>query len=45
MSFSTARVNAQIVGQVTALDISTTELKSPGLETGNPASDWYLLVN
>ncbi len=27
-----------MVGQVTALEISTTELKSPGLETGNPAS-------
>ena len=38
MSFSTARVRAQMVGQVTALEISTTELKSPGLEMGNPAS-------
>ena len=38
ISFSTARVKAQIVGQVTALDISITELKSPGLEIGNPAS-------
>lgn len=36
--FSTARVSAQIVGQVTALEISTTELKSPGLDIGNPAS-------
>ena len=27
-----------MVGQVTALDISITELKSPGLEIGNPAS-------
>ena len=38
ISFSTARVRAQIVGQVTALEISTTELKSPGLEIGKPAS-------
>ncbi|CCY38147.1 unknown [Tannerella sp. CAG:118] len=38
MSFSTARVNAQIVGHVTAFEISTTDLKSPGLDTGNPAS-------
>ena len=38
MSFSTARVRAHITGQVTALDTSTTELKSPGLETGKPAS-------
>ena len=38
ISFCTARVNAQIVGHVTALDISITELKSPGLEIGNPAS-------
>ena len=38
ISFCTARVRAQTVGQVTALDISTTELKSPGLDTGNPAS-------
>lgn len=36
--FSTARVNAQIVGHVTAFDISITELKSPGLEIGKPAS-------
>ena len=33
-----ARVKAQIVGQVTAFEISITELKSPGLEMGNPAS-------
>ena len=38
MSFCTARLSAQTVGQVTALEISTTELKSPGLETGKPAS-------
>src|SRR5665647_1915023 len=38
MSFSTARVKAQMVGQVTALEISTTDLKSPGLEIGKPAS-------
>ena len=38
MSFSTARVRAQIVGHVTAFEISMTELKSPGLEIGNPAS-------
>jgi len=38
ISFSTARVRAHIVGQVTAFDISTTELKSPGLEIGKPAS-------
>ena len=38
ISFWTARVKAQIVGQVTALEISITELKSPGLEIGNPAS-------
>ena len=38
MSFSTARDSAQTVGQVTALEISTTELKSPGLEIGKPAS-------
>ena len=38
MSFSTARVSAQIVGSETAFEISSTELKSPGLEIGNPAS-------
>ena len=38
MSFFTARVSAQIVGSETALEISSTELKSPGLEMGNPAS-------
>ena len=38
MSFSTARVRAHIVGHVTALDISITEWKSPGLEIGKPAS-------
>ena len=38
ISFCTARVRAQIVGHVTAFDISTTLLKSPGLEIGNPAS-------
>src|SRR5690606_9595991 len=34
----TARVRAHTVGVVTNLDISTTLLKSPGLEIGNPAS-------
>ncbi len=38
ISFSTARVSAQMVGHVTALEISTTDLKSPGLDTGKPAS-------
>ena len=38
ISFCTARVSAQIVGQVTAFEISITELKSPGLEIGKPAS-------
>jgi hypothetical protein len=38
MSFSTARESAQIIGLETAFDISMTELKSPGLEIGNPAS-------
>ncbi len=38
MSFSTARESAQMIGLVTALEISITELKSPGLEMGNPAS-------
>ena len=38
ISFSTARVSAQIVGSDTAFDISSTELKSPGLEIGKPAS-------
>gem|GEM_PF-6344935 len=38
MSFSLARVSAQMVGHVTALEMVTTELKSPGLDTGNPAS-------
>jgi hypothetical protein len=38
ISFSIALVKAQMVGHVTAFDISTTELKSPGLEIGNPAS-------
>ena len=33
ISFSTARVSAHITGHVTALEISTTELKSPGLDT------------
>jgi len=37
MSFFTARVSAQIVGAETAFEISSTELKSPGLEIGNPA--------
>ena len=38
MSFSTALVRAQMVGQVTAFEISITDLKSPGLDIGNPAS-------
>ena len=38
MSFSTALVKAHIVGSVTAFDISTTDLKSPGEEIGNPAA-------
>ena len=38
ISFCTPRVNAQMVGHVTAFEISTTELKSPGLEIGKPAS-------
>ena len=38
ISFSTARVRAQMVGHVTAFEISTTDWKSPGLETGKPAS-------
>jgi len=38
MSFLTARVKPQTVAFLTILEISTTELKSPGLETGNPAS-------
>ena len=38
ISRSMARVKAQMVGQVTAFEISTTELKSPGLEIGKPAS-------
>ena len=38
MSFSTARVRAQMVGLITALEMASTELKSPGLEIGKPAS-------
>ena len=38
ISFSTARVNPQTVAFLTILEISSTDLKSPGLETGNPAS-------
>ena len=38
MSFCTARVRAQMVGHVTAFEISMTLLKSPGDETGKPAS-------
>lgn len=38
ISFSTARERAQMMGSDTALDISITELKSPGLDMGKPAS-------
>ena len=38
ISFSTARVRAQTVLSFMFFEISTTELKSPGLETGNPHS-------
>src|SRR5690606_11297800 len=38
MSFSTALDKAQIIGSVTDLEISLTELKSPGLDMGKPAS-------
>ena len=38
ISFLTALVKPQTVAFLTILEISTTELKSPGLETGNPAS-------
>ena len=38
ISLRTARVSAQIVGSETAFEISSTEVKSPGLEIGNPAS-------
>ena len=38
MSFSTARVSPHTAAFLTSLEISTTDLKSPGLETGNPAS-------
>lgn len=39
MSFFTARVRAQMVGMVTALEISTTELKSPGTRDGETGFD------
>ena len=39
MSFFTARVSAQIVGSETAFEISSTELKSPGLEIGKSRLD------
>ena len=38
ISFSTALDKPQTVALLTILEISTTDLKSPGLETGNPAS-------
>ena len=38
ISFLTALVKPQTVAFLTILEISTTELKSPGLETGKPAS-------
>ena len=38
VAFFMARVSAQMVGQVTALLISITPLKSPGLLIGKPAS-------
>ena len=38
MSFSTALESAQTVVFFMIFEISTTELKSPGLDTGKPAS-------
>ena len=38
ISFSTDRVSPQTAAFLTILEISSTDLKSPGLETGNPAS-------
>src|SRR5690606_6244427 len=38
MSFFTARVKPHTVAFLTSLDISCTELKSPGLDIGKPAS-------
>ena len=38
ISFLLARVKAQIIGSFTAFDSATTLSKSPGLDTGNPAS-------
>ena len=38
ISFLTALVNPQTEDFLTILEISTTDLKSPGLEIGNPAS-------
>ena len=38
ISFSTDRVNPQTEAFVTIFEISSTDLKSPGLDTGNPAS-------
>ena len=38
MSFSFARLSAQTDAFFIILDISTTDLKSPGLEIGKPAS-------
>ena len=37
ISFSTALVNPQTVAFFTIFEISETDLKSPGLETGKPA--------
>ena len=38
ISFLTALVKPHTEAFLTIFDISTTELKSPGLDTGNPAS-------
>ena len=38
MSFSLALLNAHTVAFLIIFEISTTDLKSPGLEIGNPAS-------
>ena len=41
ISFLTALVSPQTVAFLIILEISTTELKSPGLEIGNPASKTF----
>ena len=38
ISFSTALVKPQTVAFFTIFEISVTDIKSPGLETGKPAS-------